>query len=108
MVWTWRTPAFPPPPPQPLAVLARSVGDRRILGAAWFVLLPALLFGVLGVLAPLRLDELGFAAVAIGATFLTAAALEAVAAPLLGRLSDRRGRFFPLRIGLVMSAASPR
>ena len=104
-VWTWVTPAFPPSPPQPLSVLARSFGNPGILGAAWFVLLPALLFGVLGVLGPLRLDELGFSAVAIGATWLTAAALESAAAPILGRVSDRRGRLLPLRFGLVMSAA---
>lgn len=104
-VWTWVTPGVPPSPPQPLSLLGRSLADRRILGAAWFVLLPALLFGVLGVLGPLRLDELGFGAVAIGATWLTAAALEAVLAPVLGRLSDRRGRLVPLRAGLLASAA---
>ncbi|MGE5690254.1 MAG: MFS transporter [Pseudomonadota bacterium] len=104
-VWTWLTPAIAPAPPQPLSLLARSLLDRGILGAGWFVLLPALLFGVLGVLGPLRLDELGFGAVAIGATWLTAAALEAVVTPMLGRLSDRRGRLLPLRAGLLASAA---
>ena len=44
--------------------------DRRILLAIWLVVLPALLFGTLGVLGPLRLDELGFGAVAIGAIWL--------------------------------------
>ncbi|HSL64299.1 MAG TPA: MFS transporter, partial [Gaiellaceae bacterium] len=87
-VWTWMTPAVPPPPPQPLSALWRAAGSRRVLAASWFVLLPALLFGVLGVLAPLRLDELGLGAVAIGATWLVAASFEAVLSPLLGRLSD--------------------
>lgn len=104
-VWTWMTPAVPPAPPQPLSALWRAAGSRRVLAASWFVLLPALLFGVLGVLAPLRLDELGLGAVAIGATWLVAASFEAALSPLLGRLSDRRGRLLPLRIGLVASAA---
>jgi MFS family permease len=68
------------------------------------VALPALAFGAIGVLAPLRLDELGVSAVAIGATFLVAAGAEAVLSPLLGRVSDRRGRLLPLRAGLVAAA----
>ena len=88
---------------EPLAILTRSFTNPRILGAAWFVLLRAPVRRARRA-RPLRLDELGFSAVAIGATWLTAAALESVAAPLLGRLSDRRGRLLPLRFGLVMSA----
>jgi MFS family permease len=101
--WAWATPAFVPDEPQPLSRLFESMRDGGILAGAWFVLLPGLLFGTLGVLAPLRLDELGFGAVAIGATFLVAAALEATLNPMLGRLSDRRGRMLPLRAGLVAS-----
>ena len=101
--WALATPAFPPNAPQPLRLLADSLRDAGVLVAVWFVLLPALLFGVLGVLAPLRLDELGFGAIAIGATFLTAAAIEAALSPLLGRLSDRRGRLLPLLGGVLAS-----
>jgi MFS family permease len=101
--WAVATPAFPPHPPQPLRLLLDALRDRTVLAGVWFVLLPALLFGVLGVLAPLRLDELGFGAVAIGATFLIAAGVEALLNPALGRLSDRRGRLLPLRAGLIAS-----
>jgi MFS family permease len=83
--------------------LMRALGDRRILVAGWFVLLPALLFGVVGVLAPLRLAELGFGAVAIGAVFLCSAALEAGNNVLLGRVSDRHGPLLPIIAGLVAS-----
>ena len=56
---------------------------------------------MLNVLVPLRLDELGAASLAIGAAYLVAAALEAVASPLVGRISDRRGRLVPIRAGLI-------
>jgi MFS family permease len=103
-IWAWRTPAFAPGEPQPLRMLVDALAHSGVARAAWFVALPALLFGVLGVLAPLRLDELGWGAVAIGAVFLTAAGLEGLASPLIGRVSDRRGRIAPLRAGLLASA----
>jgi predicted MFS family arabinose efflux permease len=102
----WRTPAFAPDAPQPLSRLVHALGDRPVVAAIWLVLVPALLFGVLNVLGPLRLDELGVAAVAIGATWLVAASIEALIAPAVGRLSDRRGRLVPLRAGLIGSAAA--
>jgi MFS family permease len=105
-VWAWRTPAFSPQEPQPLSRLVWALRDRGVVGSIWFVLVPALLFGVLNVLGPLRLDELGLAALAIGATWLIAASFEAALAPAIGRLSDRRGRLTPLRAGLVGSAAA--
>ena len=70
----------------------------------WLVALPAMASGAINVLGPLRLGRLGAGAVGIGATFLVAAAVEAVMSPLVGRLSDRRGRMFPLRIGLAGAA----
>ena len=74
--------------------------------AGWFVVLPGLLFGTLSVLGPLRLSELGFGAVAIGATWLVAAGLEAIVSPVTGRISDRVGRGGPLRAALLASAAA--
>ena len=65
---------------------------------------PGLLFGTLSVLGPLRLDELGASAAAIGATWLIAAGLESVVSPLAGRFSDRRGRLAPMLAGLVGGA----
>jgi MFS family permease len=64
------------------------------------------MFGTLSVLGPLRLDELGAGAVAIGATWLLAAGLESVVSPLAGRFSDRRGRLAPLLAGLVGGAVT--
>ena len=102
-LWAWATPAFAPGGQQPARAVVSTLFRPRVLGAAWFVAVPALLFGVLGVLAPLRLDELGVAAVAIGATFLVSAAFEATLSPIVGRISDRRGRMLPLRFGLTAS-----
>jgi MFS family permease len=70
----------------------------------WLCLLPALLFGNLSVLAPLRLSDLGWGAAAVGATYLVMAGIEAAWAPVLGRVSDRYGRVPPLRAALLASA----
>ncbi|HEY6016843.1 MAG TPA: MFS transporter, partial [Gaiellaceae bacterium] len=86
--------------PQPVSVLGGALRARPVLAGVWFVTLPALLFGTLSVLAPLRLHHLGFGALAITATWMTSAALEGVVAPLLGRLSDRIGRLRPLLASL--------
>ncbi len=103
VAWAASTPAARPESPQPLRMLARAFRDPRVLGAFWFVVLPALLFGAVSVLAPLRLSVLGFGAVAIGAVFLVSAAFEVVNNIVVGRLSDRRGPLYPIRIGLVAS-----
>jgi MFS family permease len=98
------TPAAAPGRPQPLRMLANALRTRKIQAGVWLCVLPALLFGTLSVLAPLRLSYLGWGAVAVGATFLVSAALEAAWTPALGRISDRRGRFVPLRAALIASA----
>lgn len=103
--WAWRTPAFPPGRQQPLRLLLAALRLPPVAASVWFVALPALLFGALGVLAPLRLADLGLGSIAIGATFLVAAGLEAAISPAVGRFSDRRGRLLPLRAGLMASAA---
>ena len=67
------------------------------------ILVPGMIFGAIDVLVPLELDALGAGAVAIAAVFLASAGIEAVVAPLAGRVSDRRGRFLPCAAGLVVS-----
>jgi MFS family permease len=100
-VWALATPAPPATQRQPLAVLLAALRSRRIALGVWLVALPALVFGTVSVLAPLRLEVLGFGAVAIGSLWLGTAALEAFVNPLVGRISDRIGRFPPLRISLL-------
>jgi DHA1 family multidrug resistance protein-like MFS transporter len=66
----------------------------------WLILVAGVYLGVIGVLVPLQLDRLGLSATEIGAAFATAAVIQAIASPLIGRLADTRGRAFPIRIAL--------
>jgi DHA1 family solute carrier family 18 vesicular amine transporter 1/2 len=90
----------------PAPSLRALVSNRVVQFAAWLIALTALLLGVLGVLAPLRLDELGWGAGAIGAVFAVAALLQAVTNPGIGRVADARGHALLLRAGLILSAAA--
>lgn len=101
--WALLTPAQRPEGLQPLTYLFDAARDPDVQLAAWFTVLPGLLFGTLGVLAPLRLSTLGVGAVAISGVFLGAAALETVTNTLLGRVSDRSGPVAPLLVGLAVS-----
>jgi MFS family permease len=85
--------------------LLAALRDRRVVAGLWLMTLPALFSGTFGVLVPLRLDDLGASGVAIGAIFLGLAVVEAVLSPILGRVSDRRGRLVPMRAGLAAAVA---
>jgi MFS family permease len=110
-VWAASTPAPPPEKPQPLRDLLGALRSRSIAVGIWFVVLPGIFFGSLSVLAPLRLEELGFGAVAIGTLWLCTAGLEAIVNPWVGRISDRIGRFTPMRrsvfAGAIVTALLP-
>jgi MFS family permease len=71
----------------------------------WLTILAGLAFGVLDVLAPLRLADLGVTALVIAGTFLVSAGVEATLAPLAGRAADRRGAIVPVRCSLVGALA---
>ncbi len=103
-VWAASTPRPSGHESQPLTALYEAVRSPAVAAGIWFVTLPALLFGTLSVLAPLRLHHLGGGSLLIGGSFLVAAGFEAVVNPLLGRLSDRRGRLLPIRAGLIASS----
>jgi MFS family permease len=87
--------------PQGLSAAWPALRDLRVGAGMWLTTLAGLAFGVVDVLAPLRLGRLGVDATIIGATFLASAAIEASLAPLTGRLSDRRGPLVPVRISLI-------
>lgn len=88
-----------------LAPLGRAVRERNFQTGMAVMALGSLLFGVLGVLAPLHLARAGWGAAGIGAIWLVGAGLETVEAPIVGRLIDRRGPFVPIRAALVCALA---
>ncbi|HTA11598.1 MAG TPA: MFS transporter [Streptosporangiaceae bacterium] len=87
--------------PQGLAAAWPALRNLRVSAGMWLTLLAGLSFGVIDVLAPLRLGRLGVDATLIGLTFLASAAIEAGLAPLSGRLADRRGPLLSVRISLT-------
>ena len=103
-VLTLRTPGAAAEPPVPGA-LSRALRDIEIRQALWLMSVPALVFGIVGVLVPLKLDQAGWSAAGIAVAWVVSAAIEMVLAPLIGRVSDRKGRLLPLRIALMGSVA---
>jgi len=81
--------------------MLRALGRPAVLIGFWVFTLPALFSGVVEVLVPRRLDDLGVAGATIGLVFLLSAAVEAVVSPIAGRFSDRAGRLAPIRTGLT-------
>ncbi|MEA2407607.1 MAG: hypothetical protein QOE69_1726 [Thermoleophilaceae bacterium] len=100
--WAWVTPSAPPARDAGSLRLTRSALNRGVLVAFWFITLPALCSGVINVLVPLHLHELGASGTGVGAVFVVAAAIQAGANRVFGAVSDRRGRLFPIRGGLVV------
>jgi MFS family permease len=84
----------------------RALREPRMRAGMAIVALPAAAFGVVDVLAPLRLHDLGARGAAIGATFFAAAALEGLVSPVAGRAYDRRGANLVVPAGLAVSGAA--
>jgi MFS family permease len=103
-VFAARLPEPEQPERQALREAAATMVSRPILIATGFVAVPSLMFGVVEVLVPLRIDELGGGHAVIAAGFIAAAALEAGLAPVAGRYSDRVGRRTPFVIGMSICA----
>jgi MFS family permease len=101
-----RLPEAETPAPQSLREIAATLTSRPILEAATFVAVPSVMFGAVEVLVPLRIDALGGSHGVIAAGFIAGAGLEAMLAPIAGRLSDRVGRRLPYVIGLGTCAVA--
>ncbi len=91
---------------QSLREVKAALLSRPILDGALFVAVPSVMFGAIEVLVPLRIDALGGGHGVIAAGFIAGAGLEAVLAPMAGRLSDRVGRRMPYVIGLTICAVA--
>jgi MFS family permease len=99
-----RTPESGSPEAQPLREILEALGSRPVVDASIFVGVPSLMFGAIEVLVPLRIDSFGGGHVVIAVGFIAGAALEAVLAPIAGKVSDRVGRRSPYVIGLTICA----
>ena len=99
--------AVPPPAaagsPAPREVLS-ALRDPRLVNGMWLMALAGIAFGVVDVLAPLRLARLGAGSTLIAATFLGGAVIESCVSPLAGRFSDRFGTRPPVLVGLTAGA----
>ncbi len=99
-VWALRIDNAPAQQPS-VAAVVRALRNATFLSGLGLMALGSLLFGILAVLAPLRLAAAGWGAAAIGAVWLVGASLETVQAPLIGRVSDRLGPVRPTRAALA-------
>jgi MFS family permease len=102
-VLTLRIESVPEEEHPSVSAVVRALRNRLFVAGLALMALASLLFGVLSTLAPLHLARAGWGAAAIGALWLGGAALETAESPLIGRLSDRRGRLLPVRLGLAAS-----
>lgn len=99
-----RLPERHAPEHQAMREVLATLVSRPVLEAAAFVAVPSVMFGAIEVLVPLRIDGLGGGHGLIAAGFIAGAGLEAVLAPVAGRLSDRVGRRLPYVSGLSICA----
>ncbi len=104
-VWAWATPAPAASPGKPSAGAFQALLRPHLATGLMLIGFSPLLFGVLAVLAPLKLASLGWGAAAIGAIFLAAALFEAAVHPFIGRWSDQSGYRPPVLAGLLVSFA---
>lgn len=76
--------------------------NRPLVNAFIFMSVPALGFGLMLVLAPLKMHSLGASAGLIAGAFTASAVVELILAPVSGHWSDRAGRRTPYIAGLVV------
>jgi MFS family permease len=104
-------PAATRPPDRAVRMASRELFGRAtsspVLPATLAVIIGSLLLGLVEVVAPLDGDErLGLSAAAIGGLFAATIALDAIAAPIAGGVSDRIGRVPVTLLGLLLLTLS--
>jgi predicted MFS family arabinose efflux permease len=105
MLAAYALPAPRPSDPQGLRAAWPALRDRRVSMGMWLMALAGIAFGVVDVLAPLRLSRLGASGTVIAATFLLGAAVESALSPIVGRLCDQLGEERPVMAGLAAGVA---
>lgn len=101
MVAAFAVPAPRAPGSRGLRSAWPALRDRRLGMGMWLMALAGIAFGVVDVLAPLRLSQLGAGGTIIAATFLGGAVLESALSPIAGRFSDRFGALRPVMVALA-------
>jgi MFS family permease len=102
MLAAFAVPKPVPTGPQPLREILPALRDHRLATGMWLMALAGIAFGVVDVLAPLQLSQLGASSTVIAATFLSGAVIESGLSPVTGRLSDRFGARRPVMVGLAV------
>jgi len=87
---------------QSVRTVASAAVGRPLVEAFLFLGVPAIGFGLLLVVAPLRISDLGGSASLIAGVYIAAAVVEALLAPISGHWSDRAGRRTPYLVGLLI------
>jgi MFS family permease len=105
MAAAFTVPATGRPVPQRLRAAWPALRDAELAMGMWLTALAGIAFGVVDVLAPLRLARLGASGTIIAATFLCAALIESTLSPVAGRLSDKFGASFPVIASLTVGTA---
>lgn len=105
IVVAFTVPSPRPEAPQPLRDALPALRDRQVVMGSWLMALAGIAFGMLDVLAPLRLSRLGMSGLVIAVTFLCAALVESGLSPLAGRMFDRFGAARPLMVSLALGIA---
>ena len=100
-VWVRRMKEPVPFQHQPLREVSSAILSAPVMKAFVFLGVPAVGFGFVSVLLPLKIDALGGTAGLIALAVIAAGAIETVLAPIAGRWSDRRGRREPYLFGLA-------
>ena len=91
---------------QPLDAALAAARRARLARTALVLAGPSAAFGMVVVVGPLRLDDLGATPWMIAAAFAGGSLVEAIIGPWVGKVSDRIGRRLPYVIGLVVMAAA--
>ena len=95
---------IPPPVPgasQNLGEAWRRIRRSDVPSGVMMLAGPSAAFGMVVVIGPLHMDDLGATPFLIAAAFASGSLIEAVVGPVIGRISDRVGRTLPYLIGLT-------
>ncbi len=88
------------------STMRRMLSNRKILAASVSVFAHAFCHWGLITFIPMLGAEMGMSELLIGITLTANALMIAVSLPIIGRLSDRVGRFTPIAVGLLVSVAA--